>query len=217
MHIKRKTMPKFWPVPKTGSKYLAVPSHEQRNSVSLILIMRDILKMVKNRKELKKALNEKKIEVNGKIVREINYPVALFDSVSLPESKKFYRAVLENKRMALEEIKKEETTVRIFKIIGKKILSKNKVQLNLNLGRNIITSEKADVGDFVLFDMSKNKMLRTIPLGKNIGVVVIAGKHIGKKGKIAELAKEGENTIAKIKTSSGEEVSSNVNNLFVAE
>jgi len=217
MHIKRKTMPKFWPVPKTGSKYLAVPSHEQRNAMPLILIMRDVLKMVKNKKELKKALNEKKIEVNGKIVREINYPVALLDSVSLPESKKFYRVVLENKRLALEPIKKEEATVRIFKIIGKKMLSKNKIQLNLNLGRNILSSEKADVGDFVMFDMAKNRIIRTIPLAKNTGVVIVSGKHIGKKGKISEITKEGENTIAKIRIPSGEEISSNVNNLFVAE
>lgn len=208
-------MPKFWPVPRTGTKYLAVPSHEQRNSAPLILIMRDMLKLVKSKKELKKALNEKKIEVNGKIVKELNYPVALFDFIAIPEAKKFYQAVLENKRMALAEVKKEETSVRVFKVIGRKILAKNKIQLNLNLGRNILSPEKINVGDFVLFDMEKNKILKVIPLEKNVSVVIVEGKHIGKKGKIAELAKEGENLIAKIKTSSGEEINSNVNNIFV--
>ena len=61
MHIKRKTMPKFWPVARTGSKYMAVPSHEQRSSVPLIMVIRDMLKLVKNKKELKKVMNEKKI------------------------------------------------------------------------------------------------------------------------------------------------------------
>ena len=66
-------------------------------------------------------------------------------------------------------------------------------------------------------EVAKNKILKVIPLEKNVSVVVVEGKHIGKSGKIAELTKEGENLIAKIRTKSGEEISSNVNNIFVTE
>ena len=56
MHIKRKTIGNFWPVPRTGTKYMAVPSHEENNSLSLILVIRDVLKLVKTKKELKKVI-----------------------------------------------------------------------------------------------------------------------------------------------------------------
>lgn len=210
-------MPKFWPMPKTGNKYLAVPSHEQRNSMPLIIVVRDMLKLVKNKKELQDALNKKSIEVNGKAVIEKNYPVALFDSVSITPANKHYRAVLNNKRMDLAEIKKEDIGIRICKVIGKKTLAAGKTQLNLNLGRNIISDNKIKVGDFVLMDVIKNKILKAIPLEKETKIVIVKGKHIGKNGKIRDLSKEGDNLIAKIKISSGEEISSNVNNLFASE
>ena len=91
MHIKRKTIGNFMPVPRTGTKYMAVPGHNQRDSMSLILVMRDILKLVKTKKELKKVLNEKKVLVNGKIVNETNYPLSLYDVLGLPSAKKYYR------------------------------------------------------------------------------------------------------------------------------
>jgi len=216
MHLKRKTIPKLWPVQRTGSKYLAVPSHNQSSSISLIVLMRDVMEIVKTKKEMKKLLNEKKINVNGKPVREPGYSISLFDTLSLPSIGKHYRAVLKNKRMSLEEIKSGESAQRIYKIIGKKILPGKKVQINFSDGKNLLSPEKIKAGDFALVDNSKNKIVKIIPLEKDTKVIAIAGKHIGKSGKIREIVTEGENTIAKIKTDT-EEISANVNNLFVVE
>ena len=57
MHIKRKNIGKFWPVPRKGTKYLAVPSHNNSESISLVVVIRDVLKLVRNKKELKRLLN----------------------------------------------------------------------------------------------------------------------------------------------------------------
>ena len=215
MHIKRKAIPKFWPVPKSGTKYLAVPVHEQRNSVPLIMALRDMLKFVKTKKELKKLLNEKKIEVNKKVRMELNYPIALFDTLSMPSIKKHYRAVLDNKRISLVPIEEKEAGIRIYKLIGKKVLPNKKIQLNFNLGNNILSSDKIKIGDFAVFDNTKNKILEILPLKKETKVVVIGGKHIGKMGKIKELVNEGRNLIAKIEAEDKTEISTHVKNLFI--
>jgi small subunit ribosomal protein S4e len=214
MHIKRRTIPNFWPVQRTGTKYLAVPSHNQNEAIPLILAMRELLGLVKTKKELKKILNEKKVLVNGKIVMEVNYPISLFDSLAIPSINKYFRATLSGKRLQLETINEKDTDTSVCKVINKTILSGKKIQLNLGKGRNIIFSDKIEVGNFVIMDNKKNKIQKIIPLDKNEKVLVIKGKHTGLRGKIKEIVKEGQNEIAKVKTA-GEEISTNIENLFI--
>lgn len=216
MHIKRKTIENFWPIQRTGSKWMAVPSHNQRSAIPLITASRDILKIVKNRKELKKIINEKKITINGKIVKETNYPLSFFDVLGLPSIKKYYRIMLKNKRFNLVEISEKEAQNRIYRVIGKKQLSKDKVQINLECGRNILSNEKIKLGDFVQVDNIKNKIMKIIELKKDVEVIAIAGKHVGKSGKIKELIKEGENLVVAVKTKEGE-IKANVKNIFAIE
>lgn len=213
MHIKRKTIPKFWPIARTGNKYLAVPSHNKNEALPLVIVMRELLGLVKTKKELKKVLNEKKILVNGKIVMETNYPVSLFDSVAIPSINKYFRVVLVAKKLSLAPIAEKEINTGLFKVINKILVAKGKTQLNLSNGRNIITSEKIQVGNFVAVDNIKNKIIKMIPLEKDTKVIVIKGKHMGESGKIKEIVKEGQNNIAKIKADKGE-ISTEINNLF---
>ena len=89
MHIKRKTIPNFWPVKKTGTKYIAVADHNKNSAMPLIIALRDVLKIVKNKKELKELLYNKKVIINNKVINETNYPISLFDSLVFPTIKKF--------------------------------------------------------------------------------------------------------------------------------
>lgn len=203
------------PVARTGTKYMAVPSHNQRDSMSLIMVMRDVLKLVKTKKELKKILNEKKVAVNGKIVKEINYPVTLFDSIAIPSVKKFYKVNLKNKYEVMP-VDEKATTTRIYEVIGKKLLAGKKVQLNLSQGRNMVSAEKINVGDYAIVDLAKNKITKVISLDKGVEVIVIAGKHSGEEGKIKEILTSGDQKVAVIKTHK-EEIKSNIKNIFVKE
>jgi small subunit ribosomal protein S4e len=216
MHLKRKTMGKIWPAPRTGTKYVAVPLHEKENSIPLIVVMREVLGIVKNKKELKKALREKQIAVNGRIVKETNYPLCLYDSLSIPGIKKHYKIVMEARRFAAKEISESEANHKLYKIIGKKILAGKKTQINLSSGKNIISNEKLNTGDFVVLNNKDNKILKIISLKKDDGVIVIAGKHTGKSGKIKEIVGQGDYKIAVVKTNSGE-IKANIKNIFAKE
>jgi len=212
MHIKRKTMPKFWPIQRTGTKYLAVATHEKRNSMPAIIVVRDLLKLVKNQKEMQMLINEKKIEINGKVIRNMRYPLMLFDCLTFPSIKKHYRVGLKNKKFALEEIKEAESRQKIHKVEGKKIISGKKVQINLSGGKNLLTPEKINVGDFIVLS-NDNKILKIITLKKDSEIIVIKGKHIGKEGKIKNITKAGEDTMATIEGKEGE-LKININNIF---
>jgi len=214
MHLKRKAIPKFWPVQRTGTKYLAVSDHEKNSSIPLVVALRDVLKVIKNKKELKMLLNEKKVTINGKIIGEVNYPICLFDSIGFPSIKKYYRASIKDKKMDFQEISEKESTAKVYKIIGKKVLPNKKQQLNLTNGKNLLSAEKANVGDFLIVT-NENKIQKVISLKKDAEAIAIKGKHMGKEGKIKELVKEGENNLAILITPNKEEVKINIESLFL--
>ena len=213
MHVKRNTIQKFWPVPRKGTKYIARASHEKTEGIPLIVVMRDVLKLVKSKKELQKLINEKKVEINGKLIRDVKYPVMLFDSLSFKDINKYYKAVLKGKRVGFEEIDEKKAGSRIYKVIKKRQIKDKKIQLNLNNGKNILSSEKIKTGDFIVLSNKDGKIIQTISLGHDSDVIVVDGKHIGKQGKIKEIAKKGENDIAVILTEEGE-IKVDVDSLF---
>ena len=93
--------------------------------------------------------------------------------------------------MIFVEVSDKESVNKIIKVIGKKIISKGKVQINLMDGRNIITDEKVKLGDSVLFNFKTKKLEKIIALAKGGEAHVIEGKHAGKKGKIIEIISRG--------------------------
>jgi len=198
MHLKRNSAGNFWPIPRKGTKYVAVATHNKKNAIPLIIVMRDVLKIVKNKKELKILLNENKVLINNKKIREINYPIEIFDVLSLSDGRNYKAIVSKNKKIFFEEIKESEAHYKIYKILDKILLKKGIIQLKLNQGRNILYNKKANVGDSVIIDLKENKIKEVIPLEKGREAFVIKGKHAGVKGKIQEIIHRGGKDLAKI-------------------
>jgi len=188
MHLARKNSSNSWPIPQKSTKYVVVPSHAKDNGIPLLIIMRDILGLVKTRKELKIILLEEKVVVNEKLVRAENLTLQLFDTLNLKELNKFYRLTLsELGKFALENIEEKETTHKILKVINKKILKKGAVQINLSDGRNILSKEKVSVGDSVFTNLKTNKIEKILHLTDGSKVMVISGKHTGASGIVASI------------------------------
>jgi len=216
-HINRQNIGKFWPIPRKGTKYLAVPSYNKYESIPLVVVVRDILRITRNKKELQRLINEKRIKINHKEIRETNYPVCLFDVINLVDIKKNYKAIFsENKKMIFKEISDKESETKIFKVINKKILPGKKVQLNLMHGKNIISKEKVNTGDSLLLNLKDNKIIKIITMEKGKNIFVIKGKHIGENGKIDSIIKRGGKTLAKIISDKGK-VNVWVKNIIVVE
>jgi small subunit ribosomal protein S4e len=199
MHLKRNSIGTFWAIPKKGNKYIARASHNQKEAIPLVVALRDIMKILKTRKELRSLLNQKSILINHRIVREENFPLALFDVLTLSGLNKHYKVGLsKNKKFVFSEISGKEAETKIYKIIGRKILKNKKIQINLGQGKNIISNEKADMGDSIILSFKDNKIVKIIKMEKNKTAFVIKGKHAGSSGKINEILERGGKQIAKI-------------------
>jgi small subunit ribosomal protein S4e len=185
-HIKKTKMPKTWPVPRKGKgkRYVAVPSHATAKGISLLFLLRDVLKLAQTRKEVRYMTLNGMVMVNNKIRHDENFPVQVFDVLNLEKAKKNYRLEIVNKKFSLLEISDKEAGSKIVKIIGKKILGKGKVQMNLDDGQNFLSDVKFSVGDSVVLDTKKNIVSKILGLKKGAKVEIIGGKHAGEKGEL---------------------------------
>ncbi len=183
MHLKRQKAPKNWPIHRKGTKYVVKPKSDLKRGISLLIILRNMLKIVQNRKEAKKAIHLQHIWLNNRPARDEKETVLLFDVIKIVPAKKSYILDLTEKgKITVSEIKNNESDKKVAKIINKKILKRGKIQVNMSDGRNFLSDIKCNTNDSALINLEKKKIEKCIPLKENAEIIVFAGKHAGKKG-----------------------------------
>ena len=184
-------MPKSWPLPRKERKFIIKGSgpHSLKSSIPSLIVLRDILKVVKTKKEAKKVLNENLVLVDNHIIKDEKFGVGFLDRIYIKKLEKAFTVSFTKKgKLQIQEIDKEKANKKPCKIIGKTILKYNKIQVNLYDGKNfIITQKNINVGDSALLDLKTSKIIGYLKLQKGAHVVIIGGKHLGSIGEISEI------------------------------
>lgn len=221
-HLSRLAAPKTWPISRKILKWVAKPTpgpHNLTLSLPLIIILRDLLKVARTSNEAKFIMHNKDVLINKKPVRDIKLPVGLFDTISLPKLKQHYRLVSSKTgKFRLLEIPEKETNLIPMKITSKTTLKKDKTQLNLSNGWNLLSKEKIKVGDSILFNTETNKVEKKLALDKGSTAYVIGGKHSSSVGVIKDIQSIGELRKEKTVTltlSKDEEIITTANHIFI--
>lgn len=215
-HLKREAVPKNWPVSRKGTTFVVKPNANLEGGLPVLIVIRDILEIANNRKEVKKALNSKNILVNGRVPKSEKNAVNLGDVITIVPSKKNYKLSLkDNGKFNVEEISEKDSGKKISKIFGKKILRGKKVQLNLSDGRNVLYDKEGKTNDSVLIDLKSKKIEKILPLKDKANVIVFAGKHAGKKGQIENL--DLEKKMASVNTEGKDKINVLIKQLMVVE
>jgi len=214
-HLTRQEIPKEWPLPRKGSVYVIKPNDNVKNGMPILVILRDILKMGNNRREIKKIIHDRKVMLNNKMVKDEKENVLLFDIIKFPSLKKNYKlSISEQGKFFLEETNDKESEKKISKIIGKKILRGKKTQVNLGDGSNFLFDSKFKINDSVIINLKNKKIEKILPLKEGAKIKVYSGKHIGKIGDIVSFDKEMK--MAKIK-SKDQEINVLIKQIIVIE
>ena len=156
-------MPKTWKIKKKANKFITRPypsGHPLENSISINVVMRDMIKLVKTRKEVKSILKNNNVLVNGSRRRDDKTAIGLFDVLTIKETNESYRVILDPLgRLISKKIDPKEANLVLCKIIGKTNIKGGKLQLNCFNGINIITTKKEyKTGDVLLYDYSAKKL-----------------------------------------------------------
>jgi small subunit ribosomal protein S4e len=180
-------MPKNWPLARKGNVYFVNSSHAKNEGMPLLVALRDVLGIAQTAKEVRMMTLAKEVLVNQKVRQEVKFPVQVFDVLSLPKMKKNYRLEVVGKRLKFVEVDDKAASKNVAKVIGKILVAKDTVQMNLEDGTNLITKEKFSVGDTAVISLKDNKLEKVIPLKEGAKVLIVSGKHSGKHGKVARI------------------------------
>jgi len=192
-HLKRLNAPKSWPIKRKETVWIVRPNpgaHEFAYSIPLTIALRELLKHAKTTREVKHIVYNKEVLVDGKRRKDIAYPVGLMDVISIPEIKENYRILFNNKgKITAIKIDDKEAKIKICKIKSKKLI-KGKTQLNTTDGRNLLIDKDEDkVGDSVVIELEKQKIVQHLKMEKGALIYLIGGKHISSVGNVEKIEK----------------------------
>ena len=198
--LKRNPSPKFWPIHRKEFTWVVRPAsgpHDLENSLSLTLVLRDILGVAKTKKEAGMILAQGKLAVDGITRKRADFPVGIMDIIALPEVDEYYRVMPSPKGLVLSKIDKKESTFKLVRVENKKVI-KEGVQIALHDGSNILVrvadpknlvEVKYDTFDVLKIGLPDREVATKIVTKVGNLAVITGGKNIGKKGKIVEIEK----------------------------
>ncbi len=191
-HLKRFKAPKSWPIHPKEDTWTVKPapgSHAIKDSLSLMVIVRDVLGLADNSREAKRIINNGDILIDGKAKKDYKFPVGFMDILSIPKTGDNYRLLLDTKgRLNLHPISDDDAKVKLAKIINKSTIKGGITQLNLHDGRNVLVEEdNFSAQDVIALGIPEQNVNETYKFDTGAVVFVTGGKHIGEIGKVQEV------------------------------
>jgi len=196
-HLKRLAAPWFWPIHRKEYAWAPKPipgAHATSVCLPLELILRDDLGVATTRREVASILSSGKVKVDGRTRQEEKLPVGIMDVVELADANVAYRVLpVERKGLTLIRIPKDEAKFKLCKILGKSVAAKGVVQYSTHDGRNIIATKGEGepavyaTNDTLRLSIPTQRVLSHIKFEKGNYALVVAGRNLGKSGKIVEL------------------------------
>ncbi len=182
-------MPASWPVKKKNITFITKPnpgSHKRDYVTPVVVLLRDKLGYAATAKEAKQIVHNEEILINGKRVNDIKTPCGLFDIFEIKKTKEKY-IVSFNEVGRLNLIPTKDNLIYL-RVSGKKLLGKDKFQLNFMNGFNLVVDKKTfqtvKVNDTIVYDFDKKKITSIINLKEGNFVYIFDGKF---QGKLAEV------------------------------
>jgi len=189
--LKRQLAPRFWQVNRKSARFIlnTMPGpHTRKFSYPIGVVLRDLLHVCSNIREVKRSLNKGLISVDGKMIRHPNFPIGLMDTLEIKPSNQFYRFVPSNGIPLFPiKINSDEKNVKLEKIKSKVTSKENLYQYCLHDGRTFLSKESYDVNDTCLVDLPKFGIKNHVQLKEGCTVIVTRGENAGNIGKVEEI------------------------------
>lgn len=195
-HLKRLASPSFWPVHRKESKWVPKPdagAHGTSHCLPLELAIRDELALARNRREVGSILAGGKVKVDGRPRRARKYPLGLMDVVEFTDANAYRVLPIVGKGLSLVKITREEAKFKLCKVLRKDVAPGGRVHYGTHDGRTIATGategEPVDysTNDTLRISIPTQRVLNHMKFEKGNFAIVIAGRNLGRSGKIVEM------------------------------
>lgn len=189
--LKRQLAPRFWQVNRKSARFIlnTMPGpHTRKFSYPIGVVLRDLLHVCSNIREVKRSLNKGLINVDGKMIRHPNFPIGLMDTLEIKPSNQSYRFVPSNGIPLFPiKINSDEKNLKLEKIKSKVTSKENLYQYCFHDGRTFLSKESYNVNDTCLIDLPKFGIKNHVQLKEGCTVIVTRGENAGNIGKVEEI------------------------------
>ncbi len=195
--LKRGPAPGFWPIHRKEAKWAPATRpgpHLRNRSFPLILIVREILGYGATAKEATRIISGSKIRVDRVVRNDPRFSVGLMDLIQISGINQVFRLLPRPGRgLALSPVREGESEYKVCKVLGKRVIDKEMLQINLHDGRTLVVSSKGvqkgysefSVGGGLQIALPSQKIIGYVPLEQGSIGLVTYGKNQGSSGKIA--------------------------------
>lgn len=220
-HLKRLNAPKHWMLSKMDGIWAPRPSqgpHKLRESLPLVLILRNRLKYALTGKETKMICMEKHVKVDGKIRTDPNFPAGFMDIVEIPKAGDQFRLVYDTKgRYVLHKVSDEEKTFKLCRVKRQELTLKKVPYIVTHDGRTIRYPDPViKVDDVIKVDIATGKILDFLKFEIGSTAIITKGRNTGRVGVVTNVETHpGSFNIITIRDTTGVSFSTRQVNVFI--
>jgi len=206
---------------KLGGTYAPRPSpgpHKLRESLPLIIFLRNRLKYALNGSEVTSIMMQRLVKVDNKVRTDKTYPAGFMDVVSLEKSGEHFRLLYDVKgRFTIHRITPEEATYKLCKVRQLAVGAKGVPYVVTHDGRTIRYPDPLiRVNDTIKFDLEQNKIVDFVKFDTGNVVMVTGGRNMGRAGVITHRERHvGGFDIVHVKDALERTFATRVGNIFV--
>lgn len=219
-HLKRLNAPKKWMLDKLSGKFAPRPSagpHKLRESMPLVVVIRNKLKYALTYQETKKVTMSRSIKVDGKVRTDMCFPTGFQDVISIDKTGEYFRMLFDVKgRFLVHRIKKDEASYKLLCVRSLSTAAKGVPVLTTHDGRTIKYPDPlVKVHDTIKYDINTGKILDFIKFEPGNLAYITGGQNCGRIGIITHKEKHpGSFDIVHVKDSVGHSFATRLSNVF---
>lgn len=220
-HLKRFHAPHHWMLGKLDGIWAPKASagpHKARESLPVIIIIRNRLKYALTRTEAQAICMQKLIKVDGRIRTDINFPAGFMDVVEIEKSGDRFRLLYDTKgRFLLHPIDRTEAAFKLGKVVRQETTKKGIPVVVTHDGRTIrYPDPEVKVNDTVKVDISSGKITEFVKMELGCTVMATNGRNQGRIGTLVSRDRHpGSFDIVHVRDSRGNSFATRLTNIFV--
>ena len=192
LKAKRSATPAFWQIARKEKRFVVRTHpgpHAKAYSYPLLVVLRDILGLAGTRREALSVLNEGKIVVDGRVVRNEAFPIGLMDVIDLPEAGKSFRMIPWHGHLVPVEIPEKEKDLKLCIVTSKRTVKGAKLSYGLHDGRTIFPEAEVDIkpGDGCIIKVPGQEFQSSFRLNKGSLALLIRGEKSGEVATVEDM------------------------------
>jgi len=213
--------PKKWMLDKLGGVFAPRPTsgpHKLRESLPLILFLRNRLKYALTYNEAKVICKQRLVKVDGKVRTAFRYPAGFMDVISLDKTNEHFRLLYDVKgRFTTHRIAKQEAAFKLCKIVKQSIGPKGVPFIVTHDARTIrYPDPHIKVNDTIVLNIESGKATEFIKFEPGNLCMITGGRNMGRVGIVGHREHHpGSFDIVHIKDTVGHSFATRLSNVFI--